>query len=71
MNNALGLLASLKSNPFKFFNAMGLNIPQNINTPEGIIQHLLNTGQVSQQQINHVMSMKNDPRVKQLFGIQK
>ena len=69
MNNALGLLVSLKSNPLKFFNAMGLNIPQNINTPEGIIQHLLNTGQVSQQQINHVMSMRNDPKIRQMFNL--
>lgn len=69
MNNALGLLASLKSNPVKFFNAMGVNVPQNINTPEGIIQHLLNTGQVSQQQVNKVMNLRNNPQIKNLFGL--
>lgn len=34
------------------------NIPQNLNDPNEIIQHLLNTGQVSQNQVNQAMQMR-------------
>ena len=69
MNNMLALLTSLKANPMQFLMSKGINVPQNINSPEGIIQHLLNTGQISQQQLNNVMNMKNDPRIKQMFNM--
>ena len=35
------------------------NIPQNVQNPQDIIQHLLNTNQVSQAQFNQVMQMRN------------
>ena len=35
------------------------NIPGNLNDPNQIIQHLLNTGQVTQQQVNNAMQMRN------------
>ena len=46
------------------------NIPQDVNTndPNEIVQYLLNSGQVSQQDINSVMGLKNDPRFSQIFG---
>ena len=43
------------------------NIPGNMNNPNDIIQHLLNTGQVSQAQVNQAMQIKNDPRFKGMF----
>lgn len=43
------------------------NIPQNMNDPNQIIQHLLNTGQVSQQQVNNAMQMRNHPMFKGMF----
>lgn len=43
------------------------NIPQNINNPQDIIQHLLNTNQVSQAQVNQAVQMRNDPRLRNLF----
>ena len=43
------------------------NIPQGMNSPQDIIQHLLNSGQVSQDQVNQAMSMRNDPQIRQLF----
>ena len=39
------------------------NVPQNVTNPQDIIQYLLNTGQVSQQQLNSAMEMKNNPNV--------
>lgn len=35
------------------------NIPEDVgNDPQSIIQHLMNTGQVSQEQFNQAMQMK-------------
>lgn len=53
-------------------NPMGLlsrrfNIPQNMNDPQAIVQHLLNSGQVSQAQVNQAMRMRNDPQFTNLF----
>ena len=36
------------------------NIPQNINNPQDIIQHLLNSGQVTQEQVNNAMQMQKN-----------
>ena len=35
------------------------SIPGNLNDPNQIIQHLLNTGQVTQQQVNNAMQMRS------------
>lgn len=39
------------------------NIPDgvNMNDPNSIIQHLLNTGQITQAQVNQAMQMRNSP----------
>jgi hypothetical protein len=42
-------------------------IPQDMNDPNQILQHLLNSGQVTQEQVNRVMQMKNDPQIQQLI----
>jgi hypothetical protein len=36
--------------------------------PNDIVQYLLNSGQISQQDVNSVMGLKNDPRFSQIFG---
>ena len=43
------------------------NIPQGMNDPNEIIQHLLNTNQVSQIQVNNAMRMRDNPMFKGLF----
>ena len=49
----LNVLQSLKSNPMQFLLQKRLNIPQEIsNDPNKILQYLLSTGQVSQEQYN-------------------
>lgn len=49
----LSFLQSLKSNPMQFLLQRRLNIPQDIsNDPNKILQYLLSTGQVSQEQYN-------------------
>jgi hypothetical protein len=64
--NVLQMLNQIKQNPFSVL-SQRFNIPQNLNNPNDIIQHLLNTGQVSQDQVNRAMQMRNDPRFKDLF----
>lgn len=59
-NNMFAMYQQLKSNPMAMLSKR-FNIPQgiNLNDPNAIIQHLLDTGQVSQAQLNQVMQMRN------------
>lgn len=56
MNN---LLQQLKTNPMQFLMQRRMNLPQGIsmNDPNAILNHLVQTGQVSQQQINAAYQM--------------
>ena len=65
-NNPLSMLAQFRQNPLAVL-SQKYNIPQGMNDPNQILQHLLNTNQVSQDQVNRVMQMRNDPQVQQLF----
>ena len=60
------MLAQFRSNPMGML-AQRFNIPQNIQNPQDIIQHLLNSGQVSQSQVNQAMQMRNNPQIRGLF----
>lgn len=54
MNNPMNILQminQIKSNPAAVL-SQRFNVPQNLNNPNDIIQHLMNTGQISQQQYN-------------------
>lgn len=57
-NNMLGMLQQLQSNPIAVLSKR-FNIPQgvDITDPNSIIQHLMNTGQVSQQAYNNARNM--------------
>jgi hypothetical protein len=35
----------------------GFNVPDNVNSPEAIIQHLMNSGQINQSQYNQARQM--------------
>ena len=65
-NNFLSMLTQFKQNPVAMLSKK-YNIPQNMNDPNAILQHLLNTNQVSQAQVNQVMQMKNDPQFQKLI----
>lgn len=69
INDLMNLYNQLKQNPMELLSRR-FNLPQNISTsnPNDIIQHLLNTGQVSQSQVNQVMGMQNNPMIQQLMG---
>lgn len=58
INAMMSMLGQLKSNPRKML-MQRFNIPEDIgNDPQNIIQHLMNTGQVSQDQFNRAMQIK-------------
>lgn len=65
-NNLMTMLNQFKQNPMAVLSRR-YNIPQNMNDPNQILQHLLNSGQVSQSQVDRVMQMKNDPQIQQLL----
>lgn len=71
MNNPMALLNlynQLMSNPMQILRSR-FSLPDNVgNNPEDIIQHLLNTGQVSQNQVNQAMQMRNNPMLQQLLN---
>ena len=67
MNNFISMYQNFMRNPFQALMQARLNVPQGMNNPNDIIQHLLNTGQVSQQRINQLMQMKNNPQIQQLL----
>ena len=51
-------LALLRQNPLQMLMQKGFKIPNNVgNDPNAIIQYLLNTGQVSQEQYNQAVQM--------------
>ena len=70
MNNIINTFQLLKQNPLQVLSKR-FNLPQNIdlNNPNNIIQHLLNTGQVSQDQVNQAMKMKDNPLIQQILNI--
>ena len=43
------------------------NIPHGLHSPQDIVQHLLNSGQITQEQLNGAMNMRNDPSIQSLF----
>ena len=59
MNNMMGMLQQLKQNPMQFLMQRKMNLPQGMpmQDPQAILNHLVQTGQVSQQQINSAYQM--------------
>lgn len=56
-------------NPAQFISQrFGVDIPQGMNNPNDIIQHFVNNGRFSQQQVNQIMNMRNNPMLQQFFG---
>lgn len=59
MNNIPQMLQMLRANPMQMLSKR-FNIPQNINDPKQMIQHLLNSGQITQAQLNQAMQIKEN-----------
>ena len=61
--NMMQMLSQLKQNPMALLQQVGFNIPANINSPQAIIQHLTQTRQINQTQLNQAQQMA------QMFGM--
>lgn len=56
--NLMSMLQQFKANPMQMLMQRRMNVPQNIvNDPNAILNHLLQTGQISQQQVNQAYQM--------------
>ena len=69
LNDLMNLYQQMRSNPAQLLSRR-FNLPQNVNVndPNAILQHLLNSGQVSQEQVNRAMGMRNNPMIQQLMN---
>ena len=60
INNISQLFNQFMQNPMGML-ASRFNLAQNLNNPQEIIQHLLNTEQIKQEDVNQAMKMRNNP----------
>ena len=73
MQNFMGQFRGFMQNPMQFMLQKRLNIPQKFaNNPQSAIQHLMNNGQMSQEQYNQLQQMarqiQSNPQFQQLFA---
>lgn len=66
MNNMFTLLQQLMQNPMGMI-SQKFNVPQGMNNPQAIVQHLLDTGQITQQQVDNALQMKDNPLFQGFF----
>lgn len=55
--NVMQQLQQLRANPMQFLRQAGYNVPGNLGDPNQIIQHLMNSGQVTQQRYDQARQM--------------
>lgn len=55
--NPMQMLQQLRRNPMEFIKKAGFTVPENLDNPNDIIQHLMNTGQISQQRYDQAVKM--------------
>ena len=55
--NPMQRLQELKQNPVSVLRQAGLNVPDGMNNPQQIIQHLIQSGQVPQNRYTQVLQM--------------
>lgn len=63
MGNIMQMLTQFKQNPMAMLQQAGLNVPNNINDPQAMIEHLMKSGQITQQQYDQARQMA------QMFGM--
>lgn len=57
MGNPMQMLQRLKADPIGTLRQAGYNIPPNLTDPNAIIQHLMNSGQVTQEKYDRARQM--------------
>lgn len=51
------MLPQLQQNPMHFLAQRGIQIPQGMNNPQQIVQQMLNSGRISQAQVDQARQM--------------
>jgi len=62
--NMMQMLQQMRSNPMQMLQQAGLKVPQNMNDPNAIIQHLMQSGQLSQDRYNQLYQMAQQMNVR-------
>jgi len=65
-NNFINMIMQARQNPMAII-SQRFKIPQNIQNPQDMVQHLLDSGQITQEQLNGAMRMKNNPQLRQFM----
>lgn len=55
--NPMQMIQQLKSDPVVMLRQRGFDIPDGMNNPNQIIQHLMSSGQITQGRLNQVQQM--------------
>lgn len=55
--NIMQMLPQIKQNPMAFLQNARFNVPANLNNPNDILNHLIQSGQVNQQQLDYAQKM--------------
>ena len=55
--NPMQMMAQLRSNPAAVLKQRGLNVPDGMNDPQQIVQHLISSGQISNNALQTAMQM--------------
>lgn len=58
--NQMPMLSQLMANPLGMLRKAGFNVPDNVSNPQAIIQHLMNSGQISQAQLTQAQQMAHN-----------
>ena len=51
-NDPWKVVNDMRNNPFDTLRKLGYSIPENVRSPRDIVQHLMNSGQITQAQVN-------------------
>ena len=55
--NPMELMQQLRQNPSAILKQAGYNVPENLNNPQQIINHLLSSGQVTNARLQGLINM--------------
>jgi hypothetical protein len=64
--NPMQMIQQLRSNPVGFLKNAGYNIPDGMNNPQDIVNHLMQSGQINNQRLQMAQKM-----AQQFFGGRK
>ena len=55
--NPMQMIQQLRSNPAAMLQSRGLSVPEGMTNPQQIVQHLVNSGQISNTRLQMAMQM--------------